>query len=58
MIHNFTGVIDTGNASFSGFNDAGNACITGVVYTGDAPSELWEFAGVFKGTISKKTIYQ
>jgi hypothetical protein len=26
--------------------------------TGDAPSKLREFAIVFKGTISKKTIYQ
>ncbi len=54
MIHNFAVVIDTGNASFAGINDAGNACITGVVYIVDAPSELWEFASVFKGTISEK----
>jgi hypothetical protein len=40
MIHNFAGVVDTGNASFAGINDAGNACITSVVYTVDAPSEL------------------
>jgi hypothetical protein len=37
MLPNFTGVIDTGNASFSGNNDTGNACIAGVVDTGDAP---------------------
>ncbi len=54
MIHNFAGVIDTGNASFARINDAGNACIADVVYTGDAPSELWEFVSVFKRTISKK----
>ncbi len=58
MIHNFAGVIDTGNASFAGINDAGNACISGVVYTGDAPPELCEFTSVFKGTISEKTTYQ
>ncbi len=58
VIHNFAGVVDTGNASFAGINDTGDACIAGVVYTGDTPSELREFASVFKGTISKKTIYQ
>jgi hypothetical protein len=40
MIHNFAGVVDTGNASFASINDTGNVCIAGVVYTSDAPSEL------------------
>jgi hypothetical protein len=48
MIHNFAGVVNTGNASLAGINDTGNACIAGVVYTGDAPSELSEFASVFQ----------
>ncbi len=49
-------VVDNGKASFAGVNDTGNACIAGVIYTSGAPSKLWEFAIVFKGTISKKTI--
>ncbi len=57
MIYNFAVVIDTGKASFADTNDAGNACIAGVDYTCDVSSKLWEFAIVFKGTISKKTIY-
>jgi hypothetical protein len=39
MVHNFAGVVVTGNASFAGVNDTGNACISDVVDTGNAPSE-------------------
>jgi hypothetical protein len=39
MLLNFSGVVDTGNASLASYNDTGNAVIPGVIETGDAPLE-------------------